>query len=86
MNYQPSVLCPIDFSDSSRGALRYAAAIAAHFGARLTPSSSTIPCCRRLMRSPEWRTWPTTRCATWSGSSTRHSGSCPTVWRKCVSK
>jgi nucleotide-binding universal stress UspA family protein len=32
----PSVLCPIDFSDSSRGALRYADAIAVHFGARLT--------------------------------------------------
>ncbi len=32
----PPVLCPIDFSDSSRGALRYANAIATHFGARLT--------------------------------------------------
>lgn len=31
-----SILCPIDFSDSSRGALRHAAAIAARFGARLT--------------------------------------------------
>jgi nucleotide-binding universal stress UspA family protein len=31
-----SVLCPIDFSDGSRGALRYANALAAHFGARLT--------------------------------------------------
>ena len=31
-----SVLCPIDFSDNSRGALRYAAAIASHLGARLT--------------------------------------------------
>jgi nucleotide-binding universal stress UspA family protein len=29
-------LCPIDFSDSSRGALRYAVAIARHFGATLT--------------------------------------------------
>jgi universal stress protein E len=36
MILRPSVLCPIDFSDSSRGALRYAAAIAAHFGATLT--------------------------------------------------
>ena len=36
MNLQPSILCPIDFSGSSRGALRYAAATAAHFGARLT--------------------------------------------------
>ena len=32
----PSVLCPVDFSDNSRGALRYAAAIASHLGARLT--------------------------------------------------
>jgi nucleotide-binding universal stress UspA family protein len=30
------VLCPIDFSDSSRGALRYASAIAGRGGARLT--------------------------------------------------
>jgi universal stress protein E len=36
MILRPAVLCPIDFSESSRGALRYAAAIAAHFGARLT--------------------------------------------------
>src|SRR4051812_42527480 len=36
MNSMPPVLCPIDFSDSSRGALRYANTIAAHFGARLT--------------------------------------------------
>ena len=31
----PTILCPIDFSDGSRAALRYAAAIAHHFGARL---------------------------------------------------
>ena len=30
-----TVLCPIDFSEASRGALRYAATIAEHFGARL---------------------------------------------------
>jgi len=36
MTFRPSVLCPLDFSDSSRGALRYAAAIAAHFAAPLT--------------------------------------------------
>lgn len=30
-----TVLCPIDFSDASRGALRYGAAIASHFGGRL---------------------------------------------------
>jgi nucleotide-binding universal stress UspA family protein len=31
-----SVLCPVDFSDGSRGALRYASIACAHFGARLT--------------------------------------------------
>jgi nucleotide-binding universal stress UspA family protein len=29
-------MCPVDFSEASRSALRYAAAIADHFGARLT--------------------------------------------------
>jgi nucleotide-binding universal stress UspA family protein len=32
----PSILCPVDFSEPSRAALSYAAAIADHFGARLT--------------------------------------------------
>ena len=40
---RPSVLCPIDFSDSSRGALRYTGAIAAHFEARLTLLAVTDP-------------------------------------------
>ena len=40
---RPSVLCPIDFSDSSRGALRYAGAVAAHLGARLTLLAVTDP-------------------------------------------
>ena len=31
----PSILCPIDFSEASRGALRYAGAIAEHVGGRL---------------------------------------------------
>lgn len=31
----PTILCPIDFSEQSRAALTYAAAIADHFGARL---------------------------------------------------
>jgi universal stress protein A len=33
---RPSVLCPIDFSDASRGALRYAAVLAEHFYATLS--------------------------------------------------
>jgi nucleotide-binding universal stress UspA family protein len=40
---RPSVLCPIDFSESSRGALRYAGAVAAHFAARLTLLAVTDP-------------------------------------------
>jgi nucleotide-binding universal stress UspA family protein len=36
MNAPTSVLCPIDFSDPSRGALRYATTIAVHAGAPLT--------------------------------------------------
>lgn len=35
MSTPPCVLCPIDYSDASAGALRYASAIAEHFGARL---------------------------------------------------
>jgi len=35
MNVRPSILCPIDFSDASAGAMRYAAAIAARFSTRL---------------------------------------------------
>jgi nucleotide-binding universal stress UspA family protein len=33
---RPSILCPVDLSDASRGALRHAAAIAEHFYAALT--------------------------------------------------
>ena len=35
MTVRPSILCPIDFSDASAGALRYAAALSVHFGTRL---------------------------------------------------
>ena len=36
MAHTPSLVCPVDFSETSREALRYAAAIAGHFGARVT--------------------------------------------------
>jgi nucleotide-binding universal stress UspA family protein len=36
MAFRPSVLCPVDFSEDARGALRYAAALAAHFQTPLT--------------------------------------------------
>lgn len=35
MNSPATVLCPVDFSDASRGAIHFAATIATHFGARL---------------------------------------------------
>src|SRR5262245_23379433 len=35
MNVRPSILCPIDYSAASAGALQYAAAIAEHFVTRL---------------------------------------------------
>jgi len=35
VSHAPTVLCPIDFSPASRGALRYAAAVAEHFGTSL---------------------------------------------------
>ena len=38
-----TVLCPVDFSDASRGALRYGAAIAEHFKSRLIVITVTDP-------------------------------------------
>lgn len=35
MNARATILCPVDFSDASRGALRYAKALTEHFGGRL---------------------------------------------------
>jgi nucleotide-binding universal stress UspA family protein len=35
MNASPSILCPIDFSDASAGALLYAAAIASHLSTKI---------------------------------------------------
>jgi nucleotide-binding universal stress UspA family protein len=43
MNVRPSILCPIDFSEASSGALRYAAAIATHFATRLIVLSVEDP-------------------------------------------
>src|SRR5829696_5609380 len=39
----PTVLCPIDFSEASRSALRYAALIAAQLGAGLTIATVNDP-------------------------------------------
>ena len=62
----PSVICPVDFSDASRSALRYAAAVADHFGARLTVLAVDDPLlCRRCGDHPgravNWPVTPTTQ-------------------------
>ena len=47
----PSLLCPVDFSEPSRAALCYAAAIADHFGARLTVLAVDDPLLAEAARS-----------------------------------
>lgn len=46
MKSAPNVLCPIDFSDASRGALRYAAVIAEHLGGGVTVATVNDPLLR----------------------------------------
>lgn len=43
MTSRNSVLCPVDFSEASRGALRYAAVVANHLKAELTVLTVTDP-------------------------------------------
>ncbi len=43
MNLSPTILCPIDFSEASAGALRHAAAISTHFATRLIVLSVEDP-------------------------------------------
>ena len=43
MTARAKVLCPVDFSDASRGALRYAAVVANHLNADLTVLTVTDP-------------------------------------------
>ncbi|HEX6323226.1 MAG TPA: universal stress protein [Vicinamibacterales bacterium] len=40
---RPSILCPVDFSEASRGALRYGAVLAEHFGSDLVVMTATDP-------------------------------------------
>ena len=57
MTWRPSVLCPVDFSDSSRVALRHAAAIASHFGARVTVLTVNDPILAEtadIRLGPDW--------------------------------
>jgi nucleotide-binding universal stress UspA family protein len=43
MKPRPSILCPVDFSEAARGALRYAVALADHLKAELTVVTVTDP-------------------------------------------
>jgi universal stress protein A len=57
MNPRPFVLCPIDFSDASRSALRYAAAVSQHFFGDLTLLAVDDPLLRKaadIIMGPGW--------------------------------
>jgi nucleotide-binding universal stress UspA family protein len=57
MVLRPSILCPVDFSEPSRAALRYAAAIAEHFTARLVVTTIDDPLLNEaanLALGPAW--------------------------------
>jgi nucleotide-binding universal stress UspA family protein len=57
MNVRPSILCPIDYSDATAGALRYAAAIAERFRTRLIVLSVEDPLLTAAMdlgRGVQW--------------------------------
>jgi universal stress protein A len=64
MNSRPAILCPVDFSDASRGALRYAKVMADHFGARLISLAVEDPL---LTEAVDLGTG-----AVWSPDDTRH--------------
>ena len=57
MARRPSVLCPVDFSNPSRAALRYATAIAEHFRTSLTLLTVNDPLlaeAAEMRAGPEW--------------------------------
>ena len=57
MDSRPAVLCPIDFSNPSRSALRYASAVAEHFQARLivvTVNDPLLAEVAALRLGPSW--------------------------------
>jgi nucleotide-binding universal stress UspA family protein len=56
---RPSILCPVDFSEPSRAALRYSAAIAEHFAAQLMVVTIDDPLLHEaadIALGPEWLT------------------------------
>ena len=64
MTARPTILCPIDFSDASRVALRYAAVIAGHVGASLialTVEDPVLADAVTLDTGQQWHPEPTRR-------------------------
>ena len=57
MVVRPSVLCPTDFSEPSRGALKYAAAIAEHFHAALSILTVDDPMLRTAADTAYGKEW-----------------------------
>jgi hypothetical protein len=54
MNVRPAILCPVDYSDASAGALRYAAALAEQFVAHLVILTVESCSATRLKKRPRW--------------------------------
>ena len=54
---RPLVFCPVDFSDASRGALRYAATLAEHFQASLTVLTVDDPLLADAVRATRGEGW-----------------------------
>jgi nucleotide-binding universal stress UspA family protein len=57
MNVRPSILCPIDFSEPSAAALRYAAALARHFALRLIVLTVEEPLLAAAMEFNSGQKW-----------------------------
>jgi nucleotide-binding universal stress UspA family protein len=55
--HAPAVLCPIDFSPASRGALRYAAAVADHFGTSLLVMTVSDPLLTEVAELQQGAAW-----------------------------
>jgi nucleotide-binding universal stress UspA family protein len=63
MSGRPSILCPVDFSEASAGALRYAAVVANHFAARLIVLSVEDPLLTEAADLGTSAAWSAEECA-----------------------
>ena len=62
MNVRPSILCPIDFSDASAGALLYAAAIASHLVTRVVVLTVEEPLLTEALELGTGASWTREHC------------------------